>query len=166
MNSKKIIIVSSIIVVLILSGYLIYSELVPKQPAVTPPVEKIRKEVDFGTFQITEDPNDVVRLFRTKDDEVILTDKENRTLYFFSQDTEGVSNCFDNCAVNWPPLTIKPEEALQVGSGISKGTVSSIKRGDVLHVTYKGKPLYLYKEDKDPGDMKGGNIPNWIVVKP
>lgn len=166
MNSKKIIIIGSIVVVLILSGYLIYSELVPNTPAVTPPVEKIRKEVDFGTFQITEDPNDVVRLFRTKNNEVILTDKENRTLYFFSQDTEGVSKCFDNCAVNWPPLTILPADALQVGSGISKGTVSSINRGDVLHVTYKGKPLYLYKEDKAAEDMKGGAIQNWIVAKP
>ena len=34
----------------------------------------------------------------------ILTDAKGMTLYTFDKDTAGTSNCYDKCAVNWPPL--------------------------------------------------------------
>ena len=34
----------------------------------------------------------------------ILTDANGMTLYTFDKDTAGTSNCYDECAANWPPL--------------------------------------------------------------
>lgn len=166
MNTKKIIVIGSIVIVLGLAGYLIYSELAPKKLPAPQPAPRSGEQIDLGTIQITEDPNDVVRLYRTADKEVILTNKDKRTLYLFAKDADGVSNCFDTCAENWPPLVISPLDSLQVGSGVPKGVISTIKRGDLLQVTYKNRPLYLYKNDQAAGDMKGGSVANWTVVKP
>ena len=33
----------------------------------------------------------------------VLTDAKGMTLYIYDKDTTGVSNCYDKCAVNWPP---------------------------------------------------------------
>jgi len=35
----------------------------------------------------------------------IVTDSQQRTLYIFTNDTNGVSNCTGNCATLWPPFT-------------------------------------------------------------
>jgi len=35
-----------------------------------------------------------------------LTDDAGMTLYVFSNDEPGVSNCVDACAVNWPPVIV------------------------------------------------------------
>lgn len=34
----------------------------------------------------------------------VLVDGNGMTLYTFKKDTAGVSNCYDDCATNWPPL--------------------------------------------------------------
>src|SRR5262249_44833119 len=34
----------------------------------------------------------------------VLTDSAGRTLYTFTKDQAGVSNCYDVCATYWPPL--------------------------------------------------------------
>ena len=36
----------------------------------------------------------------------ILTDAKDMTLYIWDKDAVGVSNCYDQCAVNWPPLLV------------------------------------------------------------
>jgi predicted lipoprotein with Yx(FWY)xxD motif len=89
------------------------------------------------------------------------------TLYMFENDTEGASNCVDDCAQNWPPLTVPADERLVASAGIS-GELGTIKRADdSLQVTYKGMPLYYFKDDKVPGDTVGqgaGDV--WYVVAP
>ena len=73
----------------------------------------------------------------------------------------GKSACSGGCLVAWPAV-IATEAAPAAPYG-------SIKREDngAMQLTYKGKPLYLYKEDKKPGDMAGDNVKNvWHVVKP
>ena len=34
----------------------------------------------------------------------IYTDHNGMTLYTFDKDEAGKSNCYDQCAVNWPPF--------------------------------------------------------------
>src|SRR6266700_1231697 len=34
-----------------------------------------------------------------------LTDQAGRTLYMYTRDSVGISNCYDACAAAWPPLT-------------------------------------------------------------
>src|SRR5215813_10421039 len=42
----------------------------------------------------------------------ILTDAKGMTLYIWDKDAQGVSNCYDQCAVNWPPLLVDASTAV------------------------------------------------------
>ena len=89
------------------------------------------------------------------------------TLYTYSKDTAGVSNCSGQCAVNWPPYTITEGTSLNLPATIT-GKTATIKRADgTLQVTYKGMPLYFYKDDRNVGDTNGQAVGGvWYVVKP
>jgi predicted lipoprotein with Yx(FWY)xxD motif len=84
-----------------------------------------------------------------------LTDAEGMTLYWFANDEPGVTNCYDQCATNWPPLTVGEDEAATLATGIP-GMVGVIERTDgTRQVTYNGMPLYYWKDDMAPGDATG-----------
>lgn len=89
----------------------------------------------------------------------ILTDgSTGMTLYTFGADTPsaGTSACYTACAQNWPPFLSSAVPA-QV-SGLS-GTLGLITRTDgTKQVTLGGRPLYLFKFDAAPGDVKGQGI--------
>jgi len=71
-----------------------------------------------------------------------LTDSAGMTLYTFAKDLAGVTSCYDQCAVNWPPLFLGEGQELTAGEGIS-GELASIERTDGgMQVTYNGLPLY------------------------
>ena len=70
-----------------------------------------------------------------------LTDSEGRTLYLFTRDVPGVSNCYNQCAEAWPPLLAEAGMAPPAEEGIS-GELSVIERNDgSQQVTYNGMPL-------------------------
>lgn len=89
------------------------------------------------------------------------------TLYRYTKDTVGVSNCAGTCAVNWPPYTRAGSEPLLAGAGIT-GPLATISRADgSKQVTYKGVPLYFWKNDVKPGDTTGQNVGGvWFVLNP
>lgn len=95
----------------------------------------------------------------------ILTDKDNKTLYLFTKDTEGVSNCYDKCAENWPIFSA--DEPLTLPEGVA-GTLSTITRTDgTTQVAYNGYPLYYWAHDAAAGDTTGQAVGNvWWVVRP
>ena len=96
-----------------------------------------------------------------------LTAYNGMTLYLYTKDTAGVSNCSGTCAVNWPPYTVPSADAIHVPASIT-GAVGTIARADgSLQVTYKGIPLYFWKNDAKPGDPTGQNVGGvWFVVQP
>src|SRR5690606_1581076 len=51
------------------------------------------------------------------------------TLYLFTNDSPGVSSCADQCATNWPPLTVGEEETPVLAEGIP-GALNAITRED------------------------------------
>ena len=59
----------------------------------------------------------------------ILTDSKGMTLYVYTQDAAGVSNCTADCAGIWPPLTVPQGTTPTAGSGFS-GTLGTIQRSD------------------------------------
>lgn len=72
------------------------------------------------------------------------------TLYTFSKDTTGKSNCSGACAQEWPAATSAP--------GLS-GKVTKIKRSDgTMQVALDGHPLYRFAGDKKPGDANGNGL--------
>jgi predicted lipoprotein with Yx(FWY)xxD motif len=72
------------------------------------------------------------------------------TLYTFSKDTTGKSNCSGACAQNWPPAKSAP--------GVD-GKITRIKRSDgTTQVALDGHPLYRYAGDTKPGDANGNGL--------
>lgn len=96
-----------------------------------------------------------------------LTAFNGMTLYTYSKDTAGVSNCSGQCAANWPPYTVPSADAVHVSSVFKTADVGTIARADgTLQVTYKGQPLYFYVKDAKPGDTLGDGVGGvWYLVK-
>jgi predicted lipoprotein with Yx(FWY)xxD motif len=79
----------------------------------------------------------------------ILTNADGMTLYVFDKDSEGVSNCYDKCAANWPPL-------LAEAGAMGEDEFTLVERKDgAKQWAYDGKPLYLWVKDEKAGDMTG-----------
>ena len=82
----------------------------------------------------------------------VLTDANGMTLYIFDKDTAGVTNCYDKCAVNWPPLMADAAAA-------PDGDFTIVDRTDGTKMwAYKAMPLYFWKDDKAPGDITGDGV--------
>ena len=68
----------------------------------------------------------------------VYVDQKGMTLYTFDKDETGKSNCYDDCAVNWPPFTAAE-------GAMSEGDWTVIERTDgILQWAYEGKPVYLW----------------------
>lgn len=88
-----------------------------------------------------------------------LVNGQGYSLYMYIEDTENASNCTDQCAQNWPPLTVEGEPSL--GEGVGSALVGTLERQDgTLQVTYNGRPLYRYARDANPGDIRGQKLGN------
>ncbi len=92
----------------------------------------------------------------------VLTDANGMTLYTFDKDAVGVSNCYDKCAVAWPP-------ALAAADAKPEGDFTLVDRTDGTKVwAYKGWPLYLWVKDTKPGETTGdmvGEVWHTAIVK-
>ena len=96
---------------------------------------------------------------------VILTDGEGMTLYLFTQDEEGESTCYDQCAEAWPPLIVEGSPTIPDGLPGEFGTTE--RDGGSVQVTYNGMPLYYWQGDEEPGDATGHGVNDvWFVVNP
>ncbi len=97
-----------------------------------------------------------------------LTGSNGMTLYTYTKDTAGVSNCMGTCASNWPPYVVTDTSSFtNLETGIT-GKVATLTRADgTMQVTYKGKPLYFYVKDMQVGDAKGQGVGGvWFVATP
>ncbi|GEM_PF-1829301 len=94
----------------------------------------------------------------------VLTDASGRTLYMYTRDEPGKSNCTGGCLRAWPAL-------LSVGAavateGVNASLFGTFTRDDgTVQVTYNKYPLYYYAPDTKPGDMIGQNVGTvWFVL--
>ncbi|MDQ3399112.1 MAG: superoxide dismutase family protein [Deinococcota bacterium] len=95
-----------------------------------------------------------------------LTDAAGMTLYLFLNDSENTSNCYDQCAENWPPLLSEGEP--EAAEGVDASLIGTAERTDgSTQVTYNGWPLYYFARDENPGDISGQDVGEvWYVVSP
>jgi predicted lipoprotein with Yx(FWY)xxD motif len=104
-----------------------------------------------------------------------VADGSGRALYMFTADRQGTdsappqTNCYDRCAVAWPPLVAESTPAL--GDQLQKSLLGSITRKDgKRQVTYGGWPLSYYVKDKGAGSTAGqdvhGSGGEWYLVGP
>jgi len=84
---------------------------------------------------------------------MVLTDAKGMTLYIWDKDAPGESNCYDQCAVNWPPILVPADTAVE-----GEFTLVDRKDSDQKIVAYKGWPLYLWIKDTKPGDTTGDGV--------
>jgi len=89
----------------------------------------------------------------------VLASKEGRTLYTFDKDAARKSNCNGACIAAWPAFTVANPAA-------ADDDFSVIHRDDGgMQWAFKGKPLYFFAGDAQPGDKNGdksGGV--WHVV--
>jgi len=94
----------------------------------------------------------------------VLTDNAGKTLYFFTMDANGTSGCTGGCETIWP---VYYSAELSDNAGINAADVGVITRADGKpQNTYKGWPLYYYKNDVAAGDVNGDGVGGiWFVGK-
>jgi predicted lipoprotein with Yx(FWY)xxD motif len=94
----------------------------------------------------------------------VLVDAAGLTLYLFTNDEPGVSNCYGGCASNWPPLLVDMDP--HAGEGIQTDFLGTTTRTDgSVQVTYGGWPLYYFITDSSPGDTNGQGVGGvWYVI--
>ncbi|MFN8346620.1 MAG: hypothetical protein U0X91_16575 [Spirosomataceae bacterium] len=95
----------------------------------------------------------------------VLTGENGKTLYFFTSDISGQSQCTGNCLTNWPVFY---KENPSLGTNLVASDFTAITRADGTKQTaYKGWPLYYYAADTKAGDIGGEKVGNiWFVAKP
>jgi predicted lipoprotein with Yx(FWY)xxD motif len=105
---------------------------------------KIRRAIAFATLMIA------VGAAGAQSD--LLTDKSGRTLYVSDGDVSGSgrSTCDDVCLRRWP--AVPPNEAAGADFG-------GMTRDDgIRQLTYRGRPVYYYRYDHKPGDVRGDGV--------
>jgi predicted lipoprotein with Yx(FWY)xxD motif len=92
---------------------------------------------------------------------VMAASKTGMTVYTFKMDSAGVSNCYDDCATNWPPFTAGAAAKAEGDLGIIERTDGS------RQWTLNGMPLYFWAGDAAKGDASGDGVGGvWDVVRP
>jgi predicted lipoprotein with Yx(FWY)xxD motif len=103
-------------------------------------------------------------LVATSDLGDILTDADGMTIYYFANDTEGVSNCTEDCLANWPPVIVDGEPTAGDGVDAELGTID-VESGTQL--TVNGFPAYYFAGDQAAGDVNGQAVGDvWWVFGP
>lgn len=104
-----------------------------------------------------------------------LSDKDGRSLYFFSTDAKDQVTCAGGCELVWPPFYLDNLSADKLGAGLTFSDFATITTASgKKQVTYKGWPLYYYAPSvngtntaeaagKTTGDGVGGV---WFIAKP
>jgi predicted lipoprotein with Yx(FWY)xxD motif len=91
----------------------------------------------------------------------VLAGEKGMTVYTFKKDTAGMSNCYDKCAQNWPPV-------MAASDAKADGAYSLVTRKDGSKQWAKdGMPLYYWVKDTREGDTTGDGVNGvWDVAKP
>lgn len=98
-----------------------------------------------------------------------LVDKDGKTLYYFSNDVNGLSNCTGGCLTNWP-VFLADSVTTTFSDGLLASDFSRITTPTgVRQTTYKGWPLYYYSPggvQEAAGQTTGEGVGNiWFVAK-
>jgi predicted lipoprotein with Yx(FWY)xxD motif len=108
-----------------------------------------------------------------------LVDKDGFTLYFFSDEFQGGSNCSGDCATLWPYFYAGTLTQANLGNGLLLSDFGTIQVNGVSQTTYKGWPLHYYAPSASDGYSGNSNVREapgltggdgfnniWFVAKP
>ncbi len=98
--------------------------------------------------------------------EMILTNAQGKTLYYFKPDTATTSACTSSCADNWPPLLATGSSTPTSATSLP-GKLTTQTTANGSQVEYNGHLLYTFAGDSGPGLTKGeGLFGKWFVATP
>ena len=99
----------------------------------------------------------------------VLVDAKGRTLYMFTIDKGGKSNCTGACLKYWPVVTAPAGKPKEPSAVTAKLGVTTARNGS-RQLTAGGWPLYLYAGDNAPGDIHGQGVKTfggvWYALSP
>jgi predicted lipoprotein with Yx(FWY)xxD motif len=73
--------------------------------------------------------------------------------------------CVGDCAEQWPPYILTPEEAANLAAPLG----SIVRVNNKVQLTYGGRPVYTFAFDRISGDDKGnglGGVWHYIELAP
>ena len=110
----------------------------------------------------------VISTFKSAKVGTILTD--GKTLYTLKANANA---CTSKCHKFWIEVLLpKGATKATAGAGVSAAKLGTIKVADGLQVTYGGKPLFWFFNDKSTGQVKGNVTDTWgkwadvVLAKP
>jgi len=120
----------------------------------------------LSAASIAQADHHAVKVYENSAYEKFLVDSKGMTLYWFKNDSTGVSACAGQCAQNWP--VFYRETVAPVGEGISAADFGTITRGDgAKQTTFRGYPLYYFIKDTKPEDTMGNGVKSvWFTIDP
>ncbi|HWR26351.1 MAG TPA: hypothetical protein VN316_00580 [candidate division Zixibacteria bacterium] len=100
-----------------------------------------------------------------KDNKKFMVDAHGNTLYNFTRDTPGVSNCTGGCLKVWPVFYAENIVAPSLINASDFGVITNSEGS--RQVTYRQMPLYYYINDTKRGDTNGEGLNNaWFIIAP
>jgi predicted lipoprotein with Yx(FWY)xxD motif len=93
----------------------------------------------------------------------VLVNRKGLTLYSLSVETRGKFICTDQfCLSLWTPLVV-PKGTVPTGAP----HLGTVRRPDGrTQVSYRGRPVYTFTQDRKPGDVKGNGFKDVGVWRP
>ena len=77
---------------------------------------------------------------------VVLFDERGQAIYLFDVETTTTPECYDACAIDWPPVLTDGDPA--AGPSVLTEALGVTTRADgSTQVTYGGHPLYTYAHE-------------------
>jgi predicted lipoprotein with Yx(FWY)xxD motif len=96
-----------------------------------------------------------------------ITDSAGRTLYLNTKDKGTTPGCYEACAKEFPALTTTKSVVVTGKYTVQKEVGTTTRTDGTKQVTYGGHPLYYYKGDTAPGQIKGqGKDGSWFLIGP
>lgn len=94
-------------------------------------------------------------------DRLILANEEGLSLYTFKPDHDGESVCYNSCAAHWPPVIVSEEVAKELTGALA----TTVRKDGSLQLTVDQRPVYLFQNDKNAGDILGEGLGNvWFLI--
>lgn len=115
----------------------------------------------FGPAMAQQAPAGIQKVTTAKGE--VWADSKGMSLYTYDRDTEAnKSTCVAGCATNWPPIM-----AAATDRAAGDWTIADRPDGTKMWAL-KGKPVYLYINDKAKGDVTGDGAGGgvWKMAKP
>lgn len=159
MNQNTKIIAAIVVVAIVLfGGYKLWHHFT-KAPVAAPVAVTPTKTPETSPAAMQ---NSVYKMMSDSKGVSYVTDEKGMTLYTYSKDTKGISNCSGACIANWPaygPKTMPAVSALPAN-------VTVITRSDkTLQYAWNGMPLYYFASDTKAGDVTGNGVGGFMLAK-